>query len=265
MQTISSKKLALIAVTTLAGFVFWLFIRSWLNSQMTFTDYSAWLKPGIVLLFLASGISLVFLLINDKRWQMAASGLVGLMYLLVFGFSNLNIIAIIVLMLFHIHAAQTIQEDLGQRTKIALWPIMTRGMWSVIIPLMIMTSFVYYANPRIQASAHTKELPPNIQKIVQFVTNVFVERQAQLSPEQKSHVQSQVAGEATRQITLLFRPYFKYLPPILAFGFFLLLQSISFIFVWISIVVAIGAFWLFKKAGIVTIKERQIMAETIEF
>ena len=55
------------------------------------------------------------------------------------------------------------------------------------------------------------------------------------------------------------------MPPILAFGLFLVLQGLSFIFVWLTAGLSVFIFWVLKKAGWVRLKIVQKEAEELEF
>lgn len=86
-----------------------------------------------------------------------------------------------------------------------------------------------------------------------------------LPPQERQQAENQIINQIWTQATDFLGPYFQYLPPILAFGLFLILQGLSFIFVWLAVAVSIFLFWAMKKSGLVRIGIEQKEAETVEF
>src|SRR5205814_516175 len=118
----------------------------------------------------------------------------------------------------------------------------------------IMISFAYYLSPGVQASAKTDKLPPTFAEIVKKTVYGFTEQQASsLSPAEKQTLVSQATDQVLGRITEFLRPYFKYLPPVIAFGLFLILQAMGFVFVWFSVWLAMLIFFMLKKSGFIRI------------
>jgi len=49
----------------------------------------------------------------------------------------------------------------------------------------------------------------------------------------------------------------------LAFGLFLILWGLSWIFIWLSVLLGMLIFWILKKTKVVSIEERDIKAEVL--
>lgn len=84
-----------------------------------------------------------------------------------------------------------------------------------------------------------------------------------LSPQEREQVESQTVSQVLEQFTVFLGPYIQYLPPILAFGLFLILQGLSFIFVWLAVLISVLLFWTMKKSGFIRIQVVQKEAEEL--
>ncbi len=258
------KRLLIIGVIAALSLVFWWSSATWINSQISFTSYALWLKPLIALCFLATMTVLAFMVLADLRWMFAASLVTSLAFMLVFGWTPINLIAVGLLFFFHYYGMRTVRQELTERIRINTEVIMERGLWWVVVPLMIMVSFGYYNSPSVQASARTQQLPASVQTTIAAVTNAFASQQ-NLAPADQKDFQKALFKEVINRLTGYARPYFSYFPPILAFGLFLVLQGLSFIFIYISLWLGILSFFLMKRTGIISIEEKQVKAEVLIF
>jgi len=143
---------------------------------------------------------------------------------------------------------------------------MRRGLPHIILPILIMISFGYFFSPKVQLQAANKELPPTVKQVIEKTVVNFLgdDVKKELSPEEQERALTQLVNQVTNQFVSFIGPYFRFMPPILAFGLFLILQSLSIIFIWISIAFSILLFWIFKLTGLVKIKIVTREAEELE-
>jgi hypothetical protein len=143
---------------------------------------------------------------------------------------------------------------------------MRHGLPFVITSLLILVSFAYFLSSGVQDRAKSGQLPPTVGQVIEkTIDNFLGENIKSLPPQEQRAVKNQVVGEMMDRLTESFQPYLRYLPPVLAFGLFLVLQGLSFIFIWISILFAYLLFILLKKVGMVKIRVVQKEAQEIEF
>lgn len=261
-----SKKLIIFAIIFLLAIVFWTAVKPWVEGEVKFADWQIWWWPLMTLLVLAATSALAFLLIREVLWRVVVSLLIGLAFLLVFDFNVLYPGTFTVLILLQLMAARNIHQEVDQRTKINPERIFRHGLPWVIMPLLIMISFAYYLDPKVQASAQSNQLPPTVREVIAKTVDTFLGGELQKVPAaQRQQTKNQIIIETERQFTNLAKPYFRYLPPILAFGIFLILQGLSFVFTWLAVLIGMGMFWVLRRFKVVKITNKQVEAEAIEF
>lgn len=255
----------MIIVGAMAG-VFWFLAKSWVADPLNFSSYGIWLGPLISLLVLVACQGLSLLIIKEKIWKLAVILVADLPYLLIFGFQGYYFLAFGFAVALGWSAAGTIRSESEERLKININRIMKRGLPNLVTAILIMVSFAYFLSPMTQATAQKQKLPDYVQTIVEKTIPIFAGDQLQNLPpfEQRSFLK-QTTDAVNQQFTNFAKPYFKYMPPILAFGLFLVLQGLSFIMVWLSAVVSIFLFWVLKKSGVIQIRVVQKEAEELEF
>ena len=126
---------------------------------------------------------------------------------------------------------------------------------------MVLISVAYFLSPSVQATAKQKELPPSIQKIVKLTIDSYLGKKDGVDPSFLKTAEKEVIN----QINSLLSPYYKFMPPIFAFGLFLVLQGFSFLLIWLASITSVFLFWIFKKAGIIGIEKIQKEAEILIF
>ncbi len=215
---------------------------------------------------LTSAIGLSFLLIKDYTLKILTSVLAGLPFFFVFGFNWSYLGAFVLMILLFMYSMKNIQAEANERTKINIRIIMQKGLPRIVTAMLVMISFAFFFSPNIQASAKNKQLPPSFKQVIERTVDGFLGGQVKnLSPQERKQVESQTVNQVLEQFTAFLGPYIQYLPPILAFGLFLILQGLGFVFVWLAIWVSILLFWIMKKSGVVRIQVVQKEAEELEF
>ena len=261
-----SKKLIIFTLIFFLSIVFWVSVKVWVEGTVKFADWQVWWWPLTGLIILSAATVMAFLLIREILWRVVISVLIGLAFLLVFDFNVLYPGTFSVLILLHLLAARSVHRESDQWTVINMGRILRHGLPWVITPLLIMTSFAYYLDPAVQASARAGQLPLTVRQTIAKTVDAFLGGElSQLPPAERQQTKNQIMAETERQLTNLAKPYFQYLPPALAFGLFLILQGLSFIFVWPAVWLGQGLFAIIRRAGFVKIVEKEVKAQTFEF
>lgn len=254
-----------IAVGVVA-WLFWLWVEPWVASPTRFADYGLWLKPLIALGVLSSLIGFALMFLKNFGARVLVSVMAGTPFLFVFGFNQYVLGAFVLMLLLHLYAVGNIREQATQRIKVNIREIMNHGLPMVITPLLVLVSFAFYFSPSVQSSAKTKQLPPTVKQMVERTVSGFLGQEIQSLPlQERKQAENQLVSEVIKQLTAFAEPYFKFFPPILAFGMFLILQGLSFIFVWIGVAISVLLFWVLKRADFVRLKIVQKETEELEF
>ncbi len=259
------KKVILIIVVGIMACLFWFWAKPWIESPGRFLEIGIWLKPLITFVVLTSAIGLSFLLLKDYALKILISALVGLPFFFVFGFNQFYLGAFVLMVLLFMYGMRNIQAETGERTKINIRVIMQRGLPRIVTAMLVMVSFAFFFSPNIQASAKNGQLPPSFKQVIERTVDSFLGGQIKnLSPQERQQVKSQTVSQVMEQFAEFLGPYVQYLPPILAFGLFLILQGLSFIFVWLAVLVSALLFATLKRTGFFKIGAVSVEAEKIE-
>ena len=223
---------------------------------------------GIVIanfVILASVTALALPVFRQKRWTLASGGIVGFSYVALFGSTYLNWIGVLLTILLFIYARRAGVEEIDQRTKINIWMIMRRSAPAVTISFFMLISFAAYQSPAATEISYSRQLPSSSERFVRSVINRILGPQieAEAGSQKKENVIAETARVTVQQINNLLSPYFQYAPPLLAFGLFLILLGLNWIFVWLSVLAGVGIFWILKKTGFIMIKEYDIKGERL--
>jgi hypothetical protein len=225
-------------------------------------DFEPWQVFNLIIQ--SSLIVLGLLLFIKKRWAVSIASVVGLMYLLKFGLSYISFLGIAIFILFALHSRKSTIEELQERTKVNSRIIIRRGVTMIILGLFVLISFATYQSPTVQSLKDFDRLPTVSEFFIKRIVDVTISSQIKdIEPEQKDLLLNQTSKEVISSINEFVGPYFKYAPPTLSFTLFLVLLSISWIFIWASVGIGVFIFWLLKKFNVVTIEEVDTKAETI--
>lgn len=264
-MTSGTKSMILLGLVAATSFLFWILIRPWIVSPFQLSRTEIWLGPLLALGLLAAVVGFSFLLIKSGWIKFVASALAGLPFLLVFDFNKFYLLAFALIVLLHNSAAKKINHQATERIKINIREIMGHGLPSVITPILLLISFAFYFSPGIQSSAVLQELPPTAKQVISRVVGGFLgEELEQLPPQERQDAEKLLVERAFDQFNQILAPYFRFLPPLLAFGLFLILRGLSFVFVWLGTLIAWAVFWIFRRTGFVKITTAPVEAEKIE-
>jgi len=264
-STVYKKAMLLIIVGMVAG-VFWFWVEPWVVSPVKFANAGVWIKPLVMLCILTACVGLALLLVKNKLLRLAVSGLVALPFFFIFGYNHYYILALFIMLLAHLRAVKQIHIQEEGRVRVDIKEIMNHGLPAVITPILIMISFAFFLSPGVQGAAKQGQLPPTTYQVVSQVVGTFLGSEFEALPvSERKRVEAQLIDDVIKKFNQVLGPYFVFLPPVLAFGLFLILQGLSFIFVWLGTLVAMMLFWVLKRAGFIRLKMVQKEAEELEF
>lgn len=212
---------------------------------------------------LVSIISLALAVSRQKRWALVTVGVIGLVYLLIFEPDYISLVGVGVAALLFMYARQGGVEEMDQRIKINPRMIVQRSATSVVMALFLLVSFAAFQSPVAKGIAEAEQLPSATRQLMRSMVESTIGTQIEGGSVEKENIINQVSNETFKQINNILKPYFQYAPPLLAFGLFLILWGLSWIFVWLSVLVGMLMFWILKKVKFVKIEEKDSKIEIL--
>jgi len=255
------KRVILLLLTVAAAFVFWMVTKPLFGQPFDFQSMS-WLWPlGFLAVFV--GLQALVFLLLDRRSVWLSIGLNLLLFAFLFNPQEVLIwTGVAVAFLFQWSAGKAIKEENKNRLHFNLRSTLHSGMGRLVTSILILISFVYFLNSGIREEARRSELPNFVRQTVQVVVGNYVDE----SLEAKNpSLRAQLTEKALSQMTTYLKPYFAFIPPVLAFGLFLILQGLSFIFSWLGIILAMLIFRVLKLLKLVTMGKETREIEVINF
>lgn len=256
------KQIILLVVTTVAALVFWLVTKPLIEGPLNFQAVETWLWPLVLLCLLGGLLALSFLLL-DKRATWLAMGLNLVIFAILF--NPREIITwggVAIALFFQLYARKVIQGEKNNHLRVNLKLTVDPGLRRLITSILILVSFGYFLSSGVQAAAQNKELPGAVRKTVQVVVGSYVGENLET---QSPSLRAQATETVLSQITNFLDPYFIFLPPILAFSLFLILQGLSAVFIWLAVAMTLFLFWLLKILRVVKIEKASKEADVINF
>lgn len=256
------KQIVLLAVTAGVALIFWLVTKPLIEGPLNFQAVETWLWPLILLCLLGCLLALSFLLLERWATYAAMSLNLGIFALL---FDPREVIVwggVVIALLFQLYARRIIQGEKNNHLKINLKLTVDPGLRRLITSILILVSFGYFLSSGLQAIAQKKELPGVVRKTVQVVVGGYIGENLETeNPSLRAQATETIIG----QVTNFLNPYFVFLPPILAFGLFLVLQGLSSVFIWLAVAMTLFLFRLLKVLKVVKIETASKQAEVINF
>jgi len=243
--------------------MFWWESRAWLQGSLF--DYSNFRWEVFIFLILISSSLGVGLIIFRRYVYAIAFGLfVSIGYLVFFGPSPLNLIVSVLVLLFCLQSMADIKEELDQRTKINIKRALDRGSKPLLLMLFLLLSFGAYRSPAIEGFKGLNQLPTSSHEFIKTIVQATVQGQTQgASPTEVSLFINQATQQVMTQANSYVGPYLQYLPSLLAFGLFLTLWGLIWLFSWLSIGMGWLIFLLLKKIKFIRIEEGEVKAEVL--
>ena len=260
------KQIMLLIATTISALIFWLVTKPFIGQPFSFSGgtlaIEIWLWPLVFLVFFAGFEALSFLLLDSKKaWLVIALNL--LVFALLFNPKEIIVwMGVLIALLFQFSALQEVKEENKNRLRLNVRSVIHSGMGRLVTSLLILISFAYFLNGGIREAAQKNELPGVVRQAVQLAVGSYVSENLET---QNPSLRAQVTEKVLNQITIFLKPYFVFLPPVLAFGLFLILQGLSALFVWLAIIFSMLIFWILKMFKLIKIGTEQKEVETIFF
>lgn len=259
---LNMKQFILLAITLVAAFIFWLITKPLIIGMANFQAVSVWLWPLILLVILV-GMLALFLLLLEARMIWLGVALNLIIFALLFNPKEVIVWGgVAVAFLFQLSAWKIIKKESGNRLHLNLKSILLPGIGRLVTSILILVSFAYFLSSDVQKATQRKELPEVVRKTVQVVVGSYI---SENSESQNPSLRARATETMLAQITNFLKPYFVFLPPILAFSLFLILQGLRVVFVWLAIFWTLLVFWVLKLLKLVKIEKEEKEAEVIEF
>lgn len=262
-----NKNYKIIGPNILIAFLAWWFFRyvdyvfNVITPESFYFDFEGLVIVNFVVL--VTVISLALAIFRKKRWELATSGIVGIIFLLLFGFTYINLIGVAIVVSLFEYARHAGVEEIDQRTKINSWMIVRRSAPGVVLAFFVLISFAAYQSPVAKGIAEAEQLPSASGQLMRSIIASVIGSQIEARGQEKENVINEVERQTFQELNNLLKPYFRYAPPLLAFGLFLILWGLSWIFVWLSMFMGMGIFWILKKIGFIKIEERDVKSEVL--
>ena len=220
---------------------------------------------GVVNFIILSSVLTIGLMLFRKKWHALSFGAThGFFFLIYFGFNPLNLLGAAILIGLLFFSRLQINSELNERFKVNSRVILRRGLMGVVLGIFVLISFAAYQSPLAKEIERSQKLPSGTEVFIRdIVENTIGPRVDTGSEAEKQNIISQITDETFREINTFLKPYFQFAPPLLAFGLFLVLWGLSWILIWLSVLVGMLIFWILKKTKIVIIKEKDVKAEML--
>ena len=252
----------LVGVTS---FWMWASVQVWLRgSILEMGSITNMTILGALLIILLTLLSGGFVMFRNRLWAIYFGIIVGVTYSLLFKVSNINLVGMFILVLLFYHAQDVVIGEVQERIKINPRLLIKKGLFDFVIALFILTSFAAYQSPAIEQFKNIQKLPSSSEVFIKTIVEQTLGGQLdEASPDQKEAVFNQITREVVGEANTFLEPYFEYAPPALAFGLFLVLWSVGWVFVWLSVFLGMLLFWILKKIKFFKIEEKDVRAEVL--
>jgi hypothetical protein len=251
-----------VLVALLAWWV-WSFNGHVAFNQVTGLDFQ---PPAVGAFILLTAVMVLgyMLFHQNRRWALSTAGIAGIIFIATFGFNWLNLLGVGLFLLFAILANHRVRQEVQERLKFNIARMLEAGLLPLILGFFILISFAAYQSPFVKDIQKANSLPSQVYVLFQqIIEKTIGPKVATQSPAQQKQILNQIATQTFQSFNSFLKPYFQYAPPVLAFGLFLILWGVAFIFSWLSVLVGLVIFWVLKKTKVVKIEEKDVKAEVL--
>ena len=209
-------------------------------------------------------IGLGYSLFNKRWWSASISTIVGLLFLVYLGFTWLNLTAVVIFWLCNVWSEERAISNTSERIKINIQGTLMSVLRPIVLGFFVMISFSAYQSTFAEQIKVANQLPS--QSLV-FIRNIVDKAfGSKLGPDNtrvRNVAVNEIAAGTFQSINLFLRPYFRWAPPVVAFGLFIILWGLSWLFVYTGSFVGLVIFWILKKTRVVRIEEKDVKAEIL--
>jgi len=252
----------LVAITS---FWMWAGVQAWLRGSLFELQNSNMLSIlGALFILLLALLAIGLILFQNRLWSTYLGLIVAGTFLILFRISNLNLVGVFILVMLFYHAQDIVQGEVATRLKVNSRLLVRKGLVNFVVAFFVLISFAAFQSPAIESFKGITKLPSATSVFIKNIAGQTLSGQlAQATPQQKEAVLSQVTKELVREANLFLEPYFQYAPPALAFGLFLVLWGVGWIFTWLAVFLGVLIFWILRKTKFIKIEERDVKAEIL--
>lgn len=217
-----------------------------------------------VFILLTAVVVMGYIMFRQRRWSGSIAIILGGTFLMAYGWNWLNLVSVGIVLGFNFWSAMRVRREINERRILNITDTFYHGLMPVVLGLFVMISFAAYQSPLLSEIKTAQQLPNQTQVIFQqLVEGTFGQKIQAPTAQQRNQLINEIASQTLQQINGVMKPYFRYAPPILAFGLFLILWGLSFLFVWCGVAVGLIIYWILKKTKVVRIEERDTKAEVL--
>ncbi len=261
-----NKLTAKIAVwhVVVAGLAWWMWNVGQKVGFNSVTGVDIQFPSLVAFLLLTAVIVMGYIMFRQRRWAGSITAILGILFMMAFGWNYLNLIAVAIVLGFNFWSATRVRREINERRILNITDAFYHGLMPVVLGLFVMISFAAYQSPLLSEIKTAQELPSQTQVLFQQLVEGTVGQKIQApTVQQRNRLINEIASQTLQQINGVMKPYFRYAPPILAFGLFLILWGLSFLFVWLGVLIGLILYWVLKKTQMVRVEEKDVKAEIL--
>ena len=170
-----------------------------------------------------------------------------------------------------LYAIRITKIELTERLKLHVGLALRRGMPAVLIPILLATSFAYYETGIFENEIAKRDFSMSVRKTIATNVNYLLESEkikdsdllSDISDTEREQTIDKIFAYISERISFYEAKYEKYIPPVLAFGLFLILWALSFIFIWSSAGVAMIIYEILRITKFIRIETEKVDAQRL--
>lgn len=264
MHAASLKRIGLIIAVALASVLVWATAKPWLESPFRFSGYSIVLWPALVFTIASAVTGLAWMML-ESRWDRLAATLASWATFILFWSPDIWYLTMLPIFGFLWYlSSRRIRIDLLDRHKIHVSTSLGTGMMPLMLGTCLMLSLGFYLLPAYHTvGPHDVSVGIQSQIDSAYENPTVAEQLNQLPPAMRAQVKADLGKSVDDYAKKLLGPLGPFLPPLLAFGLFLVLWSVLFVFRELAIWSGAGIFRLLRLTTFVRIEEKDVKAEVL--
>lgn len=247
-----------------AGLVWWLWNAGQRAGFNEVTGVDIEFPSLVAFVLLTAVIVMGYIMFRQRRWAGSITAILGVLFLIAFGWNWLNFIAVGIVLGFNFWSATRVRREINERRVLNIQDAFYHGLMPVVLGLFVMISFAAYQSPLAGQIKSARQLPSQTQTLFQKIVNNTIGQKIQATtPGQRQMILNEIASQTFQEFNSFLKPYFQYAPTVLAFGLFLILWGLSFIFVWLGILAGLVMYWILKKSGVIRTENIDVKSEVL--
>jgi len=264
MHAVSFKRIGLIVAVAASSAFVWSAALPWLKSPFLFSGWWVIVWPALALTLQGAVVGLAWMMLDGVLERLAAI-LASWATFVLFWHADIWYLTMLPVFagLWYL-SSRRIRNDLTDRHKVRVSTSLGAGISPAILGTFLMLSLGFYLLPAYH-SVGASDVSTGIQgQIRSTYENPAVKQQLdQLPATQRAQVESDLSKNVDSWVKRFLGPLGPFLPPLLAFGLFLVLWSTLFIFRELSIWLGVILLWLLRSVGFVHVEEKDVKAEVL--